>query len=431
MIITILGILKSGGAYVPIDPEYPQDRIDYMIADSGCKVLIDEDELKNFKEQEATYTKENLSKVTTPTDLAYVIYTSGTTGKPKGTLVEHKNVVRLFKTDKPLFDFTENDVWTMFHSYCFDFSVWEMYGALLFGGKLVVVASLTAKDPSTYLELLREEGVTVLNQTPSSFYNIIKQEVEREEKDLQIRYVVFGGEALSPGNLKEWRGRYPDTKLINMYGITETTVHVTYKEITAQEIEQNISNIGKPIPSLSCYVMDETQRLLPIGVEGELYIGGAGLARGYLNRPALTSEKFVDNPYKKEERLYRSGDKVKLVGNGEMEYLGRLDDQVKVRGYRIELGEIENSLQQIGLIDEAIVLVKEDENGDKNIVAYITSKGELNSTELHKALSKQLPDYMLPTHFVQLEELPLTPKNLTPLYSLHKQQYSYPHLHLP
>ncbi|HPI00186.1 MAG TPA: amino acid adenylation domain-containing protein, partial [Chitinophagaceae bacterium] len=408
MVITILATLKAGAAYVPIDPEYPQERIDYTISDSQCKVVIDEKELEKFKQEENKYAKHNVQHINQPNDLAYVIYTSGTTGKPKGTLIEHGNVVRLFNNEQPLFDFTPNDVWTMFHSYCFDFSVWEMYGALLFGGKLVVIPSLTAKDPEAYLHILRTQKVTVLNQTPSSFYNLIKHELAQHTTALQLRYIIFGGEALSPGKLKSWKQKYPTTKLINMYGITETTVHVTYKEITDNEIENNISNIGKPIPTLSCYIFDKHQNLLPIGVAGELYVGGAGVARGYLNRKELTAEKFILNPYKKEERLYRSGDKAKRLINGELEYLGRIDEQVKIRGYRIELGEIEAALQKHPHIQTTVVIAKTNEEGEKELVAYIVSKQELNATDVRSYLSQHLPAYLIPTHYVQLQQIPLT-----------------------
>ncbi|WP_188754144.1 amino acid adenylation domain-containing protein, partial [Pedobacter psychrotolerans] len=287
------------------------------------------------------YSEDNLVKVNGSSDLAYVIYTSGTTGIPKGSLVSHENVVRLFKTDRPLFDFDATDSWTMFHSYCFDFSVWEMYGALLYGGRLVVVSLAVARDPQSYLDLLVEEGITVLNQTPSSFYNLIEQDLLGGDQGLKLRYVIFGGEALSPGRLGLWSSKYPSTRLINMYGITETTVHVTYKEIGSAEISGDISNIGRAIPTLSCYVLDGEQQLVPIGVAGELYVGGAGVCRGYLNRPELTAEKFISNPFVEGDRLYRSGDLVRLLPTGELEYLGRIDDQVKIRGYRIELGEIE------------------------------------------------------------------------------------------
>jgi len=408
MIIAMLAVLKSGGAYVPIDLNYPQERIDYIVNDSACKVVIDASELEKFVADKTNYSNENPSKVNEPGDLAYVIYTSGTTGTPKGTLIEHKNVVRLFKNDTRLFDFSDRDVWTMFHSYCFDFSVWEMYGALFYGGKLVIVPSITSKDPKAFLTLLKDKKVTVLNQTPSSFYNIIKEELEINEKNLSLRYVIFGGEALSVQKLENWKSRYPTIKLINMYGITETTVHVTYKEITESEIKAGISNIGKPIPTLQCYVLDAYQNLLPVGVDGELYVGGDGLARGYLNRVELTKEKFIENPFTKGERLYRSGDKVKLLVNGDMEYMGRIDEQVKIRGYRIELGEIEQVLLQHESIKEAVVITKADKEGEKKLVAYIIGREDFHVAGLRAYLLTKLPEYMLPGHYVQVESIPLT-----------------------
>jgi tyrocidine synthetase III len=407
MIIAIMAILKSGGAYVPIDPAYPQERIDYMIEDSRCKVVIDDEELAKFNAEESNYSSSNLIHVNKPGDLAYVIYTSGTTGKPKGSLIEHRNVVRLFKTDKPLFDFTENDVWTMFHSYCFDFSVWEMYGALLFGGRVVVIPLLTAKDPAAYLEVLNREGVTVLNQTPSAFYNLIKEELEKQDATLKLRYVIFGGEALSPGKLVGFNKKYPSTELINMYGITETTVHVTYKKITSVEIENNSSNIGKPIPTLTCYVLDQYQQLCATGVPGELYVGGDGVCRGYLNREELTAKKFIENPFVEGERLYRSGDKATLLANGELEYGGRIDEQVKIRGFRIELGEIEAALQTAGGVESAVVVARENSDGEKELIAYVVGVVEQTAV-LRSHLGKTLPAYMIPAYFVQLDKIPLT-----------------------
>ncbi|NLD46649.1 MAG: amino acid adenylation domain-containing protein, partial [Clostridiaceae bacterium] len=308
MVIAVFGILKAGGTYLPVDPKYPDDRIEYMLKDSGAKILLTQKGLLDridFDGQKIDLTdgnmfegpKGNLYNINTPENAAYVIYTSGTTGKPKGAVIEHRNVVRLMFNDKFQFDFNQGDVWTLFHSFCFDFSVWEMYGALLYGGKLVIVPEAVSRDTEEFVKLLKKENVTVLNQTPTAFYNLIKEEIKDRENSLKIRYVIFGGEALKPLMLKPWRNKYKDTKLINMYGITETTVHVTYKEITEEEIEANISNIGKPIPTLVTYVVDRNLKLLPAGIPGELLVGGAGVGRGYLNRPELTNEKFIPNPF--------------------------------------------------------------------------------------------------------------------------------------
>ncbi|RLJ80980.1 non-ribosomal peptide synthetase [Pedobacter alluvionis] len=355
----------------------------------------------------ALQSSENPGLDISPDGLAYVIYTSGTTGLPKGVLVQHNNVVRLFMNENPLFDFNENDVWTMFHSYSFDFSVWEMYGALLFGGKLILVSKMASKDPSSYHRLLKDNRVTILNQTPSAFYHLIRVDQESSEQLSDLRYVIFGGEALSPGKLLNWKRKYPEIKLINMYGITETTVHVTYKEITELEIIHNNSNIGKPIPTLNCYILDPSQHLLPVGIPGELYVGGKGVARGYLNRPELTNERFISNLFF-PDRLYRSGDKVRLLETGEMEYLGRIDDQVKIRGFRIELGEIKNALDKHDQITDAVVISRENKEGDKFLAAYIVSDHTLTVNDLRDFLLISLPEYMVPAHFIMLEQFPLT-----------------------
>lgn len=422
MIVGMLGILKAGAAYMPIDPEYPAERVEYMLRDSNAVALLAErscdviEEIHSpidviFPAEIDTDVDTPLPQVT-PRDLAYIIYTSGTTGRPKGVMIEHRNVVRLMKNDRNLFDFRETDVWTMFHSYNFDFSVWEMYGALLFGGKLILVSREIARDPYHYLQILRYYNVTVLNQTPSAFYNLSEAELIQPEADLSLRYVIFGGEALNPGKLDKWKARYPRTKLINMFGITETTVHVTYKEIGDEEIRDNISNIGCPIPTLTCYVMDDNMKLLPVGVPGECCVGGLGVGRGYLDRPGLTADRFKDNPYKPGERLYRSGDLVRFLENGELEYLGRIDHQVKIRGFRIELGEIESRLLLHDEIKEAVVIDGTHQDGSRYLCAYIVpssfQQNTLTVSHLREFLSQSMPDYMIPAYFVQIQEVPLT-----------------------
>ncbi|NOQ27793.1 MAG: amino acid adenylation domain-containing protein, partial [Bacteroidales bacterium] len=418
-VYSMLGVLKSGGAYLPLDPDYPDDRIDFILNDSQSKIVIS---TKDFSEriefegriicvEDLSVLENNISNIETinkPSDLCYIIYTSGTTGMPKGVMIEHRNAVRLFFNEKFQFDFSEKDVWTMFHSHCFDFSVWEMYGALLYGGKLIVVPKIVARDVVEYYKLLQEEKVSVLNQTPSAFYNLSELALQKPGKSLEnLRYIIFGGEALKPNKLAEWFNIYSDVKLINMYGITETTVHVTYKEIGKNEIENNISNIGTSIPTLTTYVVDNNLKLVPKGVAGELLIGGDGLSRGYLGREDLTKEKFIKNPYNPEERLYCSGDLVKMLSNGELEYLGRIDDQVQLRGFRIELGEIENTLLKHQRINECVVSARE-ENGDKYLCAYIVCEGEFNQEEIRTYLLAKLTDYMIPSYFVQLDKIPLT-----------------------
>ena len=423
MIIGILGILKSGGAYVPIDPEYPEERIGYMLEDIAANLIVTSTENFQKLSRHSDLILVDIGKKETfnalpvsnpqvgvkPNHLAYIIYTSGSTGKPKGVLIEHRNVVRLFKNDTPIFDFSDKDVWTLFHSFSFDFSVWEIFGALLFGGKLVIVTKEVTKDVSLFADLLAREKVTVLNQTPSAFY-VLQDQVMDTKEELQVRYVIFGGEALSPSKLEAWKSRYTNCQLINMYGITETTVHVTYQPIGWNQIKEGKSVIGKPIPTLGCYILDPSQNLVPIGVAGELYVSGAGVARGYLNRPEITAEKFIADPFNAVEgaKIYRTGDLGKWLDDGSIEYLGRIDDQVKIRGYRIELGEIENVLQQSGLVLQSTVLAKEEENGSKKLVGYVVVKEEFDKDKLSSYLLQKLPEYMVPSIWMVMEKLPLT-----------------------
>lgn len=407
MIGVLLGILKAGACYVPVDPQYPQERFEYICNDSQSKLVVTPEVLMAFLQLRPDIPATAPELVVAPEQTAYVIYTSGTTGRPKGVKVTHRNVVRLLVNDNNLFDFSEKDVWTMFHSYCFDFSVWEMYGALLFGGKLVVVPEMTAKDTAQFLDLLAYRQVTVLNQTPSAFYRLI--DIDQQGVTLPaLRYVIFGGEALSPYKLKDWAARYLRVKLINMYGITETTVHVTYKEITPNEINHNISDIGKPIPTLGCYVLDAAQRLLPRGATGEIYVFGEGVAAGYLNKPELTAEKFVELPWAEGRRLYRSGDLARILPSGDMEYLGRADNQVKIRGHRIELAETESNLLKHAAVKDALVITRKDEEGADYMVAYYTVSTPVEVKELRLYLQLLVPEYMVPSYFVCIDSFPLT-----------------------
>ncbi|NSL86076.1 amino acid adenylation domain-containing protein [Chitinophaga sp. Mgbs1] len=423
MIVSILGILKAGAAYVPVDPAYPEDRIFYMVEDTAASLLIcsrysapifekvkDNIQLVIADDESAGIAQEPVLPVTVkrrPHDVAYVIYTSGSTGKPKGVLIEDLNVVRLFFTDTPLFDFSSSDVWTMFHSFCFDFSVWEMYGALFYGGRIVMVPKAVTQDTSLFAELLISEQVTVLNQTPSSFY-VLQDYMTARTEDTTIRYVIFGGEALNPAKIKPWQQQYQHSRLINMYGITETTVHVTFQELNETHVDSSASVIGKPIPTLSAYILSTSQEHQPVGATGELYIGGAGVARGYLNREELTSERFIRHPFISGERLYRTGDLGRWLPDGSIEYQGRIDDQVKIRGFRIELGEIENVLQQSGLVHQGVVLAKTDHAGNKRLVAYVVPKAAFTKEGAQQWLKASLPDYMVPALWMILSEIPLT-----------------------
>ena len=390
MVVGLLGILKAGGAYVPLDPEYPQDRLSFMLEDAQVSLLLTQQQLvESLPKHEACVicldidwekiaqnSELNLKNTTTPDNLAYVIYTSGSTGKPKGVLVNHSNVARLFAATDSWYNFNQDDVWTLFHSYAFDFSVWEIWGALLYGGRLVVVPYLVTRSPESFYELLCQEKVTVLNQTPSAFRQLIQAEQSiATAGDLKLRLVIFGGEALELKSLQPWFERHGDSlpQLVNMYGITETTVHVTYRPLSKADLNHTASLIGRPIPDLQVYVLDEHKQLVPIGVPGEMYVGGEGVTRGYLNRPELTDERFISHPFSNHDkaRLYKTGDKARYLPNGELEYLGRIDNQVKIRGFRIELGEIEVVLSHHPLVQESVVVIREDTPGDKRLVAYL------------------------------------------------------------
>nr|QEO74481.1 condensation domain-containing protein [uncultured bacterium] len=436
MVVALLGVLKAGGAYVPLDPRYPAERLRQMVEDScPALVLCDAEWLGAAREAAEAAGVEVVSLdagdegddagdvgggalvEAGPGNAAYVIYTSGSTGRPKGVVVTHGNVARLMEATQQWYEFGAEDVWTFFHSYAFDFSVWEMWGALLYGGRLVVVPYEVSREPGAFYELLGREGVTVLNQTPSAFRQLIEAEGQSgATRPLSLRHVIFGGEALDPRSLLPWFERHGDgrPRLVNMYGITETTVHVTYRPLTREDASASRGSvIGRPIPDLDVYVLDARGNPAPVGVPGELYVGGDGLARGYLHRPGLTAERFIPHPFGDEPgaRLYRTGDWARLMPDGELEYLGRVDNQVKIRGFRIEPGEIEAELAEHPAVHEAVVVAREDTPGDKRLVAYVVpSPFEIfNASEVRAALVEKLPAYMVPTAFVVLDELPLTP----------------------
>jgi amino acid adenylation domain-containing protein len=444
LIIAILAVLKSGAAYVPLGVASPQERLRYIVNDVGMRILISQEKytgvLEKLREECPSFDRllcmdsdgtgvyegedeeeEELSGSgkpflrARPGNLAYIIYTSGTSGVPKGVMIEHRNVVRLMLNDRFLFDFGKDDTWTMFHSPGFDFSVWEMYGALLYGGKLVLIPQAVSRDTAVFLGILKAEKVNVLNQTPSAFYNLAAEELQSAGKELRLKYVVFGGEALNPGKLKSWHGKYPAVKLINMFGITETTVHVTYKEIGSDEIDHNISNIGRPLPTTGVYIHDEYLNVQPIGVTGELAVGGDGVSRGYVNQPELAAEKFVENRYRQGDRVYRSGDLAKFHEDGEMEYLGRVDQQIQLRGFRIEPAEIESHLLKIPGITDAVVVNRLDAHENNYLCAYIVLDKKQDNipagdfSEIRETLGSKVPDYMIPSYFVVMESIPLKP----------------------
>ncbi|MCS9735772.1 amino acid adenylation domain-containing protein, partial [Pseudomonas aeruginosa] len=431
MLVGLLAILKAGGAYLPLDPAAPEERLAHILDDSGVRLLLTQGHLLERLPRQAGvevlaidglvldgYAESDPLTTLSADNLAYVIYTSGSTGKPKGTLLTHRNALRLFSATEAWFGFDERDVWTLFHSYAFDFSVWEIFGALLYGGRLVIVPQWVSRSPEDFYRLLCREGVTVLNQTPSAFKQLMAVACSADMATQQpaLRYVIFGGEALDLQSLRPWFQRFGDRQpqLVNMYGITETTVHVTYRPVSEADLEGGlVSPIGGTIPDLSWYILDRDLNPVPRGAVGELYIGRAGLARGYLRRPGLSATRFVPNPFPggAGERLYRTGDLARFQADGNIEYIGRIDHQVKVRGFRIELGEIEAALAGLAGVRDAVVLAH-DGVGGTQLVGYVVADSaedaERLRESLRESLKRHLPDYMVPAHLMLLERMPLT-----------------------
>jgi amino acid adenylation domain-containing protein len=444
-IVGMLGILKAGGAYVPIDPDYPPKRIDYLLMDCAAPVLVattevagtvhgrhpaivwlDQDDLVGGSVGTESPTGRTVADVTEQ-DLAYVIYTSGSTGPPKGVAVEHRNVVRLFEQTEPLFGFDQDDVWSLFHSISFDFSVWEIWGPLLYGGRLVLLPEMTSRSPRLLASLLHKEKVTVLNQTPSAFRHLLgvmfaQAAQETDMPALSLRLVIFGGERLDPRVLTPWVDRHGDRNpvLVNMYGITETTVHCTYRRITAADVTGNgCSPIGSPLPDLRIYLLDSDRAPTPDGTPGEIYVAGAGLARGYLNRPDLTASRFVTVATGSgETRLYRSGDRAVRTPDGDLVYLGRMDGQLKVRGYRIEPGEVEECLSRVPGVTGVVVTARDFGEGDVRLVAYLlpatanSANNPEHASQIVAAVEERartsLPRHLRPSLYQVVQKLPLT-----------------------
>lgn len=418
LVIGVLGILKAGAAYVPLDPAYPEDRLRYMAQDSALqRVLVfhaqppvDVALIDLADPSLAGESAEPLAELASPESIAYVIYTSGSTGRPKGVEVSHANVLRLMTSSDSLFGFGPRDVWTLFHSYAFDFSVWEIWGALLYGGQLVVVPTQVTRSPDEFHALLCQHRVSVLNQTPSAFRQLISADARLDGRGrLALKWVIFGGEALDPRSLAPWAERHglDAPQLINMYGITETTVHVSFQRIEARHLADGASVIGRALPDLGITLMDRYGQPVPQGLRGEMWVSGAGVARGYLQQPELTAQRFVQTP---QGRSYRSGDLARWRADGVLEYLGRMDHQVKIRGFRIELGEIEASLQSHPQVTDTAVLVRQEAAGDR-LVAFVTSPQGLEPAlpaALRAHLQTRLPDYMVPALIVPLQQMPLT-----------------------
>ncbi|WP_440615181.1 amino acid adenylation domain-containing protein [Cysteiniphilum sp. 6C5] len=444
MIVSILAVLKAGAAYVPIDPNLPHQRIKYMLTDTQSQLVLTQTRVFNqltllnqnemglhyvLVDQDKCYQgdSKNLLAYSKPENLAYVIYTSGTTGVPKGVMQTHNSLVRLFKATSQHFDFNQNDRWMMYHNYIFDFSVWELWGALTYGGMLVIPSNEQVLDVSEIFRLCNDYKISIFNQTPAvflrfqEFLSFLPEGCHSLES---FRYIVLGGDKLTPDKLKQWwefcnvQGR-PSPKVINMYGITEATVHVSYKQMCDDLTQCNNSLIGKALTDMNVYILDKHMKPMPVGVVGEIYVAGEGLSRGYYNNPDLTNKYFMKNPFYNEvsmkkgfERIYRTGDLARWLDNAELEYIGRVDSQLKIRGYRIELGEVETRLTRISGVSQGCVVAKKNQQADNYIVAYyVLSKGNptgLTKEIIYKELSAFLPGYMLPSFLIELSSLPMT-----------------------
>ncbi|MFT4199145.1 amino acid adenylation domain-containing protein, partial [Gordonia sp. (in: high G+C Gram-positive bacteria)] len=426
LVSAILGVLKAGAAYLPLDLTNPVDRLEYILRDAGVRVVVVDPTTADHE----LWAADGLAARTVDVDAliveftgtpapvvdpapgsrAYVIYTSGSTGKPKGVEVTHGDVTALMAACAEDFDFHSDDVWTLFHSYAFDFAVWEMWGPLRSGATVVIVDRDLARDMPAFLDLVVDEGVTILSLTPSAFYQFIDARAAAD-REPALRYLVFGGEELRFEQVRRWFDENPDdpARLVNMYGITETTVHVTFRPIDrATASAADPSFIGRPLSSLAVHVLDDRLRPVPEGVVGEMYVAGVQLAQGYLNQPGLTATRFVANPFAADgSRLYRTGDLARRRGD-DVEYLGRADGQVQLRGFRIEYGEVEAALLGVpGVRGAAANVVTDPHRGDL-LIGYITSDGDLDPQEVREAAAASVPRYMVPDLVMTVDRLPLT-----------------------
>ena len=420
-IVAMVAVVKTGATYVPIDPSVPEARRQFVLGDAKPIAVVATAAMAGLLDGQ-TLSVIDSSDLVDPAvdpvavlpgpqadDIAYIIYTSGTTGTPKGVAIPHRNVIHLLQTLDSDMDMS-GLVWSQCHSLAFDFSVWEIWGALLYGGRVVVVPDAVVRSPEDLYALLVSEQVSVLSQTPSAFYALQTADAAHPElaAQLKLEAVVFGGEALEPQRMRSWLEHHPDSpRLINMYGITETTVHASFREIVAGDVDSVVSPIGVPLGHLGFFVLDTLLRPVPSGVVGELYVAGGGVADGYIGRAGLSSTRFVACPFGEPgARMYRTGDLMCWGADGELRYMGRSDEQVKIRGYRIELGEIQAALSGLDGVEQAVVIAREDRPGDKRLVGYVT--GDVEPAIVRAALGDRLPSYMVPSAVVVIDALPLT-----------------------
>ncbi len=425
MIIGVLGIVKAGGAYLPVSPDSPRDRIDYMLKDGGVRILlvhgktagrfafrgltINLDDSDSYRGSTA-----NPIILNKPQDLAYVIYTSGSTGKPKGVMIEHRSVVNRLHWMQHAYPIDENDVILQKTPYCFDVSVWELFWWAMQGAKLCFLMPGGERNPLAIVETVKKHHVSFIHFVPSML-NVFLEYLDGKDVSVirrlaSVRRVFASGEALTPSHVRKFNdiwGNRTGARLTNLYGPTEATVDVSYFDCPAHNDFEHIP-IGRPIHNIRLYVIRDGQQAA-IGEAGELCIAGIGLARGYLNNAALTDEKFIDNPARPGERIYCTGDVARWLPDGNIEYLGREDHQVKIRGLRIELGEIENTIRAYPGIADCVAVVKKYSENIILIIAYVVCKSDLELAGLKDHLKKHLPDYMIPNRFKKIDEMPLTP----------------------
>jgi len=446
MVVGLLGILKAGGAYIPLDPSYPQERIVYMLSDSQMSVVLTQKKLVlRLPDQEARVVcldtdwhkislekDENPTCGVSPSNLAYVIYTSGSTGKPKGVMIPHRAVINHMFWMQETFPLTEVDRVLQKTPFSFDASIWEFYAPLLAGSQLVMARPGGNQDGAYLIKVIKEQKITILQLVPSFLRMLL--EINGIETCTSLRRVFCGGEAL-PVKLQERLNAKLDATLHNLYGPTEACIDATFYTCSDQEHHQQIVPIGRPISNTQVYILDQYLQPVPIGVPGELYIGGASLARGYLNRPDFTNDKFIPNPFsdEPEARLYKTGDLTRYLPDGNIVFLGRMDNQVKIRGVRIAIEEVESTLEQHPQVSQAVVIAREDQLGDKRLVGYVVLNSGQNPTtnKLRNFLQQKLPDYMIPSTFLILNKLPLTPNNKIDRNALPDPDQSRPNLSVP